>query len=197
MCAQSALHCLSTQPFETNLRAHPLPVCVAMALVCSQCGVCLPTPPAGQLNRRYLGRWVCSRECGHAAGDRSGCLRWNCGCTNYAKRRRLLRDHRINMRVMDDVIEDHGLGEELENRLVEATGNVNFFLGLDAELDESSDADDPEQQLRTTVDSLRSESADVQCLVEAVRGTLECRSVLLDLERARMELEDLRAARRE
>ena len=98
---------------------------------------------------------------------------------------------------MDDVIEDYGLQDELETRIVWETGNVNFFLGLDASLDESSDEEDPEQQLRTTVNNLRSEAVDVQCLVEAVQGTLESRSVLLDLERARMGLEDLRSARRE
>ena len=111
-----------------------------MAIACSQCGVHLP--PAGRFNR-YLGQWVCSRECGHAAGDRSGCLRWDCGCTHYAKRRRLLRDHRVNMRVMDDVILDYGLDEELEARLVRETGNTNFFLGQDVDLDEPSDAKTP------------------------------------------------------
>ena len=30
------------------------------------------------------------------------------------------------MRVMDDVINDHGLAEELEDRMVEETGNTNF-----------------------------------------------------------------------
>ncbi len=149
--------------------------------------------PTGRFNRRYPGQWVCSRECGHAAGDRSGCLRWNCGCTDYAKKWRLLREHRVNMRVMDDVILDNGLDEELEDRLVQETGNTNFFLGLDADLDEPSDAEDPEEELRATVDGLRAEAADQRSLVQAVQGALECRGVLLDLERARMELEDLRS----
>ena len=78
----------------------------AMALVCSRCARPMPT---GRANGRYLGQWMCSRECEHAAGDRSGCLRWNCGCTDYAKKRRLLREHRVNMRVMDDVILENGL----------------------------------------------------------------------------------------
>ena len=77
-----------------------------MALVCSQCARPMPT---GRANSRYLGQWMCSRECGHVAGDRSACLRWNCGCTDYAKKRRLLREHRVNMRVMDDVILENGL----------------------------------------------------------------------------------------
>ena len=149
--------------------------------------------PTGRANGRYLGQWMCSRECEHAAGDRSGCLRWNCGCTDYAKKRRLLREHRVNMRVMDDVILENGLDEELEDRLVQETGNTNFFLGLDADLDEPSDAEDPEEELRATVDGLRAEAADQRSLVQAVQGALECRGVLLDLERARMELEDARS----
>ena len=153
----------------------------------------MPAPTAGHFNRRYLGQWVCSRECGHAAGNHSGCLRWNCGCTEYAKRRRLLRDHRVNMRIMDDVIFENGLDEELEDRLVQETGNANFFLGLDADLDEPSEAEDPEEQLHATVVSLRAEADDQRAMVQTVQGALECRGVLLDLERARMELEDLRS----
>ena len=159
-----------------------------MALACSQCGSPLPAP------RQYLGQWMCSRECSHAAGDRSGCLGWNCGCTAYAKMRRFLRDHRVNMRVMEELIFEEGLEEELEDRLVDFTGNTNFFLGFDANLDESSDAEDPEQQLRATIDNLRSEAADVQHFVDAAAGALQQSNVLLELERTRMKLEDMQAA---
>ena len=76
--------------------------------------------------------------------------------------------------------------------MVRETGNTNFFLGMDVDLDEPSDADDPEEELRVTVKGLRAEAADQRSLVQAVQGALECRSVLLDLERARMELEDVR-----
>ena len=37
-----------------------------MPLACSHCGVHLPTPP-GPDNMRYLGQWMCSKECAHAA----------------------------------------------------------------------------------------------------------------------------------
>jgi hypothetical protein len=43
--------------------------------------------------------------------------------------------------------------------------------------------------------ALRRESAGMQNMVQAVRGALECRAVLTDLERARMQLEDLRGIR--
>ena len=159
-----------------------------MALVCGRCNVRRDSPGLWWQNR-----WYCSALCSHAAGDRTACVGWNCGCTEYAKKRRLLRDHRINMRVMDDVIVENGLQAELEDRLVHETGNANFFLGLDADLDEPSDAEDPEEELRATVDGLRAEAADQRSLVQAVQGALECRSVLLDLERAHMELEEVRS----
>ena len=94
---------------------------------------------------------------------------------------------------MDDVILENGLDDELEDRLAQETGNANFFLGLDADLDEPSEAEDPEEELRATVVSLRAEADDQRIMVQAVQGALECRGMLLDLERARMELEDLRS----
>ena len=81
------------------------------------------------------------------------------------------------MRIMDDLINEHGLDEELNERLIEETGNVNFWLGPDpVEMDEPSDAEDPEQQLRATVDALRAEATDQQIMVQAVQWALECRS---------------------
>ena len=159
-----------------------------MALVCGRCSVGRDLPGLWWQNR-----WYCSALCSHAAGDRTACVGWNCGCTEYAKKRRLLRDHRTNMRIMDDMIFENGLQEELEDRLMRETGNVNFFLDQDASLDEPSDAEDPEDKLRATVAGLRAEAADQRSLVQAVQGALECRGVLLDLERARMELEDARS----
>ena len=94
---------------------------------------------------------------------------------------------------MDDVIVDNSLEQDLEDRLIEETGNTNFFLGLDVDLDEPSDTEDPEQQLRATVDSLRTEAADQSALVHAVQGALECRDVILHLERTAMQLEDLKS----
>ena len=164
-----------------------------MALVCFQCGVQLPPPTGTSSNLRYRDQWYCSRACKHAAGDRSACLGRNCGCTQYAKKRRLLRDNRIKMRIMEDILVENGLEEELDHRLIEETGNTNCFLGLDAFLDESSDTEDPEHQLRATVNNLRTEAADQSALVSAVHGALEHRDVMLQLERKAMELEDLRS----
>ena len=159
-----------------------------MALVCGRCNVTSDLPGLWWQNR-----WYCSAFCSHAAGDRTACNGWNCGCTNYAKKRRLLRDHRINMRVMDAVISENGLQEELEDRLVQETGDTNFWLGQDSFLDEPSDTEDPEDTLRATIAGLRSEAADQNTMVQAVQRALECGSMRMDLEHARMALEDMRS----
>ena len=86
--------------------------------VCGRCNVTSDLPGLWWQNC-----WYCSAVCSHAAGDRTACSGWNCGCSKYAKKRRNLRHHRINMRVMDDVIAENGLQEELQDRLLEETGN--------------------------------------------------------------------------
>ena len=155
-----------------------------MAVVCcSQCGVEVPL----QADLRYFldGMRMCSDKCMHAAGCRSNCGPW-CACTGYAIKRRKLRDHRVQMRLMDELIVQNGLDAELNQLAIEETGDICFDLNWDSEMDEPSDAEDPEQQLRAAL-------ADQSAMVQAVQGALECRSVLLDMERARMELEDLRS----
>ena len=156
--------------------------------VCGRCNVTSDLPGLWWQNC-----WYCSAVCSHAAGDRTACTGWNCGCSKYAKKRRNLRHHRINMRVMDDVIAENGLQEELQDRLLEETGNSNFWLGEDSSLDEPSDTEDPEDTLRATVAGLRAQAADQSTMVQAVQGALECHKLQKDLEKARMALEDIRS----
>jgi hypothetical protein len=146
-------------------------------MACAQCSEPLPAQPY-----RVGGQLYCNTRCAHAAGDRSVC-RAGFGCTGYARKRRLLRQHRQQMRVMDDIIADAGLTHELEQRLVEETGNTGFWLGHDSELDEGSDKDDPERMLH------EEREARLQML-QAVRGAMQCQAVRRDLERARLALED-------
>ena len=96
------------------------------------------------------------------------------------------------MRVMDDVIDEHGLSPELEGRLIDETGNTNFWLGEDTDMDEDSDQEDPEAVAKQRVNDLLQESKDRQAFVAAAQDTLACRAVATDLERARMQLEDMR-----
>ena len=97
------------------------------------------------------------------------------------------------MRVMEELIEEHGLSEDLDNAMVAQTGNTSFFLGIDSWLDETSDTEDPEATLLDANASLRSEVADVSTMVQAVQGSLECQQLRRDLEHARMALEDMRS----
>ena len=103
------------------------------------------------------------------------------------------------MRTMAAVLADHELLDEMDDRVIEATGNTGFWLGLDdgpGGLDETSDHEDPEAEAKRYADALQQESADRQGFLDAVQGALDSRGLLTDLERARMQLEDLRAVGR-
>jgi hypothetical protein len=129
------------------------------------------------------GQRYCNTRCAHDAGDRSVC-REGCGCTAYARKRRLLREHRAAMRVMRDLIEEARMADVLEERLAEEDA-PDLWLDYDTDMDEDSGAEDPEAQLRQ-------ELADRQQLVQAVQGALEAQTLRRELERARMQLEDKR-----
>ena len=96
-------------------------------------------------------------------------------CGGYAIKRRLLREHRVQMRVMDNVIRHHDLEEKAEAFVAEETGNTGYYLGWDSEMDEASDEEAPEQELRAA-------AADQSAMVQAVQGALECRKVLQDMK---------------
>ena len=140
---------------------------------CPHCGACSPDLEGF----RWRGVWYCNQACSHAAGDRTACYR-GCGCTGYARKRRRLRAHREQMRIMQDVIEAYGLEDEVEDAIFEETGNTGFWLGIDDGpdgMDEGSGGEDPEADALQLVRELRSEAADQQALVSAVAGALECR----------------------
>ena len=77
------------------------------------------------------------------------------------------------MRCMEAIIVENGLDAELgelwENNRDPRPGR-DICLDYDSELDELSDAEDPEQQLRA-------ELADRSAMVQAVQGALECRQI--------------------
>ena len=93
------------------------------------------------------------------------------------------------MRIMEDLIDDNELQDELEDRMVEETGNTGFWLGYDdgsEGLDESSDKEDPEKTLRKEID-------DKSHFLEAASSTLVLRQMTTEVERARMQMEDMRS----
>ena len=171
-------------------------LCTCAAMATPVCGRCGRNGSDSLPGCRWRDVWFCSRVCSHAAGDHSACLGWDCGCTGYAKKRRLLRDHRAQMRIMQDIIDEHDLGWQMEEDVVAETGNTGFWLGYDTGfggLDEGSDAEDPEADAKEEAQELRQEATSRQDFLAAVQGSLECRAIATDLERARMRLEDHRA----
>ena len=88
------------------------------------------------------------------------------------------------MRIMDDFIRDQDLDDEMEEWLIESTGNTGFFLGSDSDMDEASDAEDPELELRR-------EANEKLSFIQAAKDMLAPREMARDLDRTRMQLEDL------
>ena len=102
------------------------------------------------------------------------------------------------MRVMQDVIWDNNLHDQYREALRAApVGPQDWWPGPDyEELDESSDVEDPEKKARDDLEEYKREVADKETLfqitvVETARRSVENNQVWLELERARMEREDL------
>lgn len=156
-------------------------------MLCRHCG----STVSGVFHVDYYyvdGFTFCNKECAHEAGDRSVCGDW-CPCTKYAIKRRHLRQHRTQMRIMEDIIFEHHHERQYEDEVIEVTGNTPYWLGH-TDLDEDSDAEDPEAQLRAELAALRIEVRnlrlalhDQQNLIQAVHGIVEARK--------RAELEDI------
>ena len=133
---------------------------------CSSCGVHVQNPVLWYMDLLY-----CTRRCMHAAGCRWDCsVLGDCGCTPYAKRRRVLRSTRNTMRVMRNVLEDHGLMDELEDALGE-TGLTDVELDDPqdgpGEADEGSDVEDETVVLRAIVAARSEAEATVAARSEA------------------------------
>ena len=91
---------------------------------------------------------------------------------------------------MMDLIEDEELEDELEDRMIEETGNTMFWLGVDPSgLDETSDCEDP----MAVMPAMRQELDEREDFVQAAKDILDSRAVKMDMERARMQLEDYRS----
>ena len=87
--------------------------------------------------------------------------------------RRMLRDHRAQMRIMENLLDHEDLSSELDDMLVEFTGNTMFWLGEHEFMDEPSDAEDPEAVLRAENAALRASAADQSTMVLAAQQALE------------------------
>jgi hypothetical protein len=111
------------------------------------------------------------------------------------------------MRVSWGLLSDRGLLGQLDDRLVE-TGNEEFCdphaLDSDNEADEDSDAGDPQalaenevkeikNEVKEIKENLAQEGRDLLAFCQASQSTLESRAMSTDVERARMQMEDMRS----
>lgn len=81
------------------------------------------------------------------------------------------------MRVLEDLLNEHGVNDdEIQEAMIERTGNTGFYLGYDSDMDESSDREDPEKAAKDTAAAHAQELADRSQFLEAVRGALESRA---------------------
>ena len=113
--------------------------------------------------------------------------------TPYANKRRLLRDHRAQMLVMESFIEQHSLTEAYELEVMYETEQSVFWLGYDDGvdgMDEESECEEPEAALHRENKELRQEATDQQAFISAIQDMSSYERIKLDLERARMRLED-------
>ena len=118
--------------------------------------------------------------------------------TAFAHKRRLLREHRTQMRIMDHFVLAGGLSDSVDRQMIFETGNTAFWLGYDkgpGGMDESSDEEDPQAKAEQLIHELRREAADQQAFVAAVQGALDSRTIVTDLEQSRMFPEDEMSAR--
>ncbi len=108
-------------------------------------------------------------------------------------------DHRKTMKVMDVGIFENNLCGAFLRELNAAPGDPQYWDvdEVQPELDETSDVEDPEKKARDDLEEYKREVTGIETLfqiavVETARKSVEDKQVHLDLERARMEREDLR-----
>ena len=143
-----------------------------MAAPCSSCGA--------QITRfTYKGLRYCSTRCMHAAGNR---LSWvcseidDCGCTQYAKLRRILRETRGTMRdMLAFMMSQRGL-EGVPLPLDDGPGGA----------DESSDVEDETLTLRAIV-AARSEADALHQLVNSAASLAERERLHAEVARVQAE----------
>ena len=128
-------------------------------------------------------RWndvdYCSSKCSHDAGDRNRCRPGKCGCTAFAIKRRQLRKHRQQMRVMQQMIWDNELAGDLRDVMKDELGSPDYYeLDVDSEMDAGSDCEDPMM-------TQANEISAVSDIVQLSRNMVELAALRRNQKRAR------------
>ena len=87
----------------------------------------------------------------------------------YAYLRRQLREHRIDLRLAQDVLLAHGLMDEYLHLVEDETGDSAHWHGMCPQMDAPDSAPDPEVELRLEVAGLRAEAADQRAFIAAIQ----------------------------
>ena len=87
----------------------------------------------------------------------------------YAYLRRMLRAHRVELRIAVDLLEDHGLSDDFQDLVEQETGNSPHWLGICPHMDEPDSAPDPEVALQLEVRGPRAEAADQRAFIAATQ----------------------------
>ena len=105
-----------------------------------------------------------------------------CGLTKYGMRRRTLREHRGEMRVLWDLIETENLNCTTEDLVIQELGMTSHDLYFASSLDVPSDDDsDPEEELREAL-------AGERALVEAVGNIQDLQHLHGELKRSKAKI---------
>ena len=87
------------------------------------------------------------------------------------------------MRIMEELIDDHGLEDELEEAMEEDGCPDHDPFDLDAQMDEGSDAEDP-------METQANELSNIDSIVQMSRNMVELAEVRRDSKRARGSNQD-------
>ncbi len=112
--------------------------------------------------------------------------------TSYGKVRCNLRVHRIQMRIMNDLIEDNDLDDELLDRFYEETGNAPFALAHIPQFDEVED--DTE---KLEMQEMKAEADDKERFIAAIADGLRLRKLEAEIETLRNENAEIETLRNE
>ena len=99
-----------------------------------------------------------------------------------------------DMRFVQDFLEARGMDRDYERAHREVFDDPHYlWLGLNPEIDEDSDQEDPELALRNSLATSNEDLSGNASFVEAAATILDNRGIAIDLERSRMQTEDVHA----
>ena len=107
--------------------------------------------------------------------------------TSCGKQRCVLRKHRIEMRIMANLLNRNNLTDELQDDTVEETGNTGYWLGHASCFDELvEDTEKLEMQERLA------EKGDAVRFIQAIKSGIKLQKVNVEMEELRAENAELR-----